>query len=86
MIWREVIEVHIIDDDLAPRVRSVNACDNLDERRLAGTVLSYQAMDFTRIHRPVDSVEGNGTAETLADILELEKRNYGRIVSFINFF
>ena len=75
LIGRQVIEGRAIDHDLATRVGSIDAGDDLDERRLAGTVLSNQAMDFAGIHRPVDSVEGDGSAETLADVLELEKRN-----------
>ena len=49
-----------------------------DEGGFAGTVLSDQAVNFAGIYRPVDSVEGDCAAETLADIFELEKRAIGR--------
>ncbi len=85
LIGRQVIEGRAVDDDAAARVGSIDAGDDLDERGFAGAVLSDQAMHFAGIHRPVDAVEGDRSAETLADVLEFEKRRAGGIESVMRF-
>ena len=60
-----------VDEDLA-LVGCVQAVENGDQRRLAGTVLAQQCVHLTGIHVEVDSVVGHDRAELLRDAPQLQ--------------
>ena len=61
----------------------MDSCKHLDERRLAGTVLSDNRMDFARLELEIDGLQGVGGAETLVELFEHEKRRAGPASSII---
>ena len=65
---------HAVDRDRAAWIGRMDAGEDLDEGRFAGAVLSDQAVDFARLDRPVDRVEGDGAAEALSDAGKRQER------------
>ena len=54
-----------VDADRA-RVRREDTREDLDQRRLAGAVLTYQRHHLAAVEREVDATQGLGRAECLA--------------------
>src|SRR5207249_2508703 len=57
----------------APRIRLVNAGDNLDQRRFSRPILPDQGMHFAGGQGKVDAVERQHTGETLGDAAQLQQ-------------
>ena len=55
----------------------MDSCKHLDERRLTGTVLADNRMDFARLEFKINGLQGVGGAETLVELFEHEKRRAG---------
>ena len=49
-------------------IRAVNATENADQRRFAGSVLADERVNFTRRDVKVDAVKGGGRAEALVNV------------------
>ena len=58
----------------APRVRPVEAVEDVHQGRLAGPVLSEKGVDFAVRQLEVDAVIGDDGTEALGDPLELQAR------------
>src|SRR4029077_13968426 len=59
----------------------MDSCKHLDERRLTGTVLTDNRMDFARLEFKINGLQGVGGTETLVELFEHEKRRAGRASS-----
>jgi len=62
-----------VDEEVAV-VGTENACDRLDERRLAGAVVADERYDLSGVHREIDAAEGDDAAEPLPHASQPEKR------------
>jgi hypothetical protein len=58
-----------------PLVRRVDPGHDLDERRLAGPVLTHQRMDLARVEGQGDALERLGGVEPLGDADHLQDRD-----------
>ena len=63
-------------------VGRVDACEQLDQRRLARAVFAEQCEDLAGPHVERDAVDGLGAAEAFADVAELEQRRVHRRTTF----
>src|SRR4029077_17910917 len=59
----------------------MDSCKHLDERRLTGTVLTDNRMDFARLEFKINGLQGVGGTETLVELFEHEKKRAGRASS-----
>jgi hypothetical protein len=67
------VDGNAFDKDL-PVVRLVDAGKELDQRRLARSVLPYQDMDLSRVEIEADVIERDDSGEALGDVGELQER------------
>ena len=58
-------------------IGGVNACDDVEERGLAGTVGTDQADDFVRRDGEIEPVERDHAAEALHQAAGFEQRGHG---------
>ena len=68
-------EVHRVDEHLPARIRTVDAADQLDERRLARAVLPHERMDLTRSEGEARVVEHGHAREGLRQSPHLQARD-----------
>ena len=78
-----VVEVHElpVDPDRAG-IGSERTRDDLDQRRLAGTVLAEQRMDAALLDQQVDVVQGKLAAESLGQPSDFEQQRRTRPARF----
>src|SRR5215217_6728510 len=62
--------------DPPARLRVLNARDDLDQGRLAGSVLANKAMHLARVEGEIDTVESLNAAEPLRDVREFQKMRH----------